>query len=495
MPKGSKTARRRKTQGGMKDDDNNIDMDVLSESYTIVSDPSCSSTIADAFDESSFWGEVTYEGTTTNSASANEQGENNYESITATSTNNTMSIHDTNHAQLLEHIQIATELCSEKQAKKREQGLKSLFKAITHMALGEGGQSILSSKVQDTILPICTNGLRPGIASPAEQYASCRVLEATSIILGGNQDDYASDLYELLSKVVKGVQRATMVRGAALRALAMGYFICATVDVADDVLDLCQQVCAPTFRYQDVPPVLRATALDCWALLSTTISDAYLAGEGEGRGLIILPLLLDCLNHTNLDLRCAAGEAVALIHEARLDLGIDEDEGENASERRFRRGSWDGTEWEVIMDEVKQRVAELSVESGKHMSKKDKKDQRKTFREFTTTIVDDESPCEVIAFRGGQLTLESWREIIQLNFIRHCLQSGFQAQLMTNPTLHSIFNMDGNTLNELTNMSQLEKRLVMSKTSDASKQKYNQRNKHRKAKIHSKTSFLHDADE
>jgi hypothetical protein len=129
------------------------------------------------------------------------------------------------------------------------------------------------------------------------------------------------------------------------------------------------------------------------------------------------------------------------------------------------------------------------------MSKKDKKDQRKTFREFTTTIVDDESPCEVIAFRGGQLTLESWREIIQLNFIRHCLQSGFQAQLMTNPTLHSIFNMDGNTLNELTNMSQLEKRLVMSKTSDASKQKYNQRNKHRKAKIHSKTSFLHDADE
>ena len=119
MPKGSKTARRRKTQGGMKDDDNNIDMDVLSESYTIVSDPSCSSTIADAFDESSFWGEGTYEGTTTNSASANEQGENNYESITATSTNNTMSIHDTNHAQLLEHIQIATELCSEKQAKKR----------------------------------------------------------------------------------------------------------------------------------------------------------------------------------------------------------------------------------------------------------------------------------------------------------------------------------------------------------------------------------------
>lgn len=494
MPKGSKTARRRKNQQSMTmkdhgDPDSNMDIDALSESYTILSDPSCSSTIADAFDESSFWGE-TYDGSTVLDELQEGKRTNggNYDELTTSSSVTSANL-------LLEHIQIAVELCSEKQAKKREQGFKSLFKAITQMALGEVGQNILSSKVQDTILPICTNGLRSGIASPAEQYASCRVLEATSIILGGNQDDYAAQLYELLSKVVKGVQRATMVRGAALRALAMGYFICATSDVADDVLDLCQQVCAPTFRYQEVPPTLRATALDCWALLSTTISDAYLAGDGEGRGLIILPLLLDCLNHSNLDLRCAAGEAVALIHEARLDLGIDEDEGENASERRFRRGSWDGTEWEVLMDEVKQRVTELSVESGKHMSKKDKKDQRKTFREFTTTIVDDEPPCEVITFRGGQLTLESWREVIQLNFIRHCLQSGFQKQLMTNPTLHSIFSMDGNTLNTLTNMSQIEKRLIMSKTSDASKQNYKQRNKHRKAKIHSKTSFLHDADE
>jgi len=169
-------------------------------------------------------------------------------------------------------------------------------------------------------------------------------LEATSILLGGNNDDYCERVSQKLVLVVKMTQRAVQVRGAALKALSMAYFVCSSnVGSSDRILDLCEQVCAPEYRGEEVPASLRATALDCWALLSTTIEDVYLAGSdvagnGDGRGLVILPLLSDCLNSTNLDLRCAAGECVALIHEARLDLGIEEDEGENASERRYRRG-------------------------------------------------------------------------------------------------------------------------------------------------------------
>lgn len=146
------------------------------------------------------------------------------------------------------------------------------------------------------------------------------------------------------------------------------------------------------------------------------------------------------------------------------------------------------------MDEVKQRVAELSVESGKHMSKKAKKDQRATFREFMATIVDDEAPEEIVSFRGGQLTLSTWKEIIQLNFVRHCLQSGFQHQLMTNETLQMIFGANGEILNANASLSQLEKRHFMSKSGEAAKKAYKERNKSRKAKIGAKDSFLY-ADE
>ena len=148
------------------------------------------------------------------------------------------------------------------------------------------------------------------------------------------------------------------------------------------------------------------------------------------------------------------------------------------------------------MDEVKQRVAELSVESGHHMSKKAKKEQRATFRDFMATIVDDESPCETVTFRGGQLVLNDWRHIIQLNFIRHCLQGGFQIQLMTNETLHFIFGADGKILNNAnnSNLSQLEKRLIMSKTSEAAKIADINMTRRRRARTNAQNYFL-TADE
>ncbi len=148
------------------------------------------------------------------------------------------------------------------------------------------------------------------------------------------------------------------------------------------------------------------------------------------------------------------------------------------------------------MDEVKQRVAELSVESGHHMSKKAKKEQRATFRDFMATIVDDESPCETVTFRGGQLVLNDWKHIIQLNFIRHCLQGGFQIQLMTNETLHLIFGADGKILNNAnnSNLSQLEKRLIMSKTSEAAKIADINMTRRRRARTNAQNYFL-TADE
>lgn len=402
---------------------------------------------------------------------------------------------------LLDALSLASTVSSERQASKREKVLRNLFKCITEYATGESGREIIESRLDSAIVPACTTGLRAGVASSAEQYAACRVLEATSVILGENMDEYCESIDEMLRRVIKATGRSYQVRGSALRALSMAHFICGSDDYgSNSVLDLCEAVCGPKYRGEEVAPTLRAVALDCWALLSTTVPDAYIAGDmlgdASGRGVIILPLLSDCLNQSNVDLRCAAGECVALIHEARLNLGVDDEEVENTTERRFRRGSWDGTDLEVLMDEVKQRVAELSVESGHHMSKKAKKEQRSTFRDFMTTIVDDESPSEIVSFRGGQLVLNDWKHIIQLNFIRHCLQGGFQIQLMTNATLHSVFNADAHTLNNATNnnLSQIEKRLFMSKTSEASKAADKKMTKQRRARTNAQNSFL-TADE
>lgn len=374
------------------------------------------------------------------------------------------------HTRLTDTLHTLTEFNSEKRSAKREGTLRRVFRALTQFATGEAGWETVMEH-GDSIFRACLYGLRVG--QPAEQYAACRVLEAASVIMGADQDEWCEQMDRPLRRLIMTTSKAVPVRMAALRAMAMTVFISSSdVAATEMVLDLCQEVAAPVYRNEDTPVALRATGLDCWALLATTLVDFRLAGQDDiqmGRGLEILALLKDCLETTSVDLRSAAGECVALIHETRLNMGIKAEEGENTTARRFRRGSWDGSEWEVLMDEVKQRIAELSVESGYHLSKKAKKQQRATFREFMGTIVDDEAPEEIVTFRNGNLTLTNWREIIQLNFVRHCLQGGFQIQLTTNETLQIIFGANGELLNEAGGMSQLEKRLTMSKTSEASK--------------------------
>jgi hypothetical protein len=420
--------------------------------------------------------------------------ENNVEEV-----NRSVAAATARATKLAEALSIATTITSEKRATKREGGYRVLFKAITQYATGSEGREILESR-WDSLLEACLYTLQgKGNSTPAEQYAACRVLEASSVVLGGDRDDIAEKLNGPLKKTINATGRVAQVRSAALRCLAMTHFICGTncLEEGEDaaaVLTLCENVSAESYRGETVNPILRAAALDCWSLLSTTFSDAFVAaGDSDddynlGQGLQLLPLLAECLDSTDQSLRRSAGECVSLIHECRLNLGMDEEEAANRTELAYRRGSWDGSEWEVLMDEVKQRIAELSVESGHHMSKKDKKEQRATFRDFMSTIVDDESPEEIVNWRGGKVKLNSWQEIIQCNFVRHCLQGGFQIQLMTNETLQAIFGavFDGSGMP----LNQLEKRMYMSKTSEAAKAADKARTKQRRTRTNVKNHFL-----
>ena len=62
--------------------------------------------------------------------------------------------------------------------------------------------------------------------------------------------------------------------------------------------------------------------------------------------------------------------------------------------------------------------------------------------------------------------------------------------MLTNETLQSIFGADGQLLNAISNLTQLEKRLVMSKTSEASKAADRELTKQRRTRDNVKNYFL-----
>mmetsp|Transcript_17185 Transcript_17185/g.34421 ORF Transcript_17185/g.34421 Transcript_17185/m.34421 type:complete len:466 (-) Transcript_17185:109-1506(-) len=377
---------------------------------------------------------------------------------------------------------------SEKAGRKREAAYRQLFKCLTHYALGPSGSEVLSVYLP-SLTPIFLTSLR---ASAGEQYAACRVLEAASVVIGGGNDEQHEAIEPGLKRLVLGTGYQPQVRAASLRALAASAFICST-DFSTTVvlLDLCEAAAGERYRGEESPVPLRSAAIDSWSVLASTIEDTAIAGD-EGRGAGFLPLLQKALDSNSPELRSSAGECCALIHESRLELGV-QDEEATTTAKRFRRGSWDGTEFEVLIDEVKQRMAELAAESGHHMSKKAKKHQRATFREFMSTLVDDEPPSVSLTFRGGTLELSTWKEVVQLGAVRSCCQGGFMLQMSFNEYLHEIFGADISVLNSEDGMSSLEKRIFMSKSSNAAKTRDREMEKDRKKRTNVKNYFL-DAD-
>ena len=401
------------------------------------------------------------------------------------------------HEKLLDILGTVHDFSSEKRSSKRELLLRQWFRGLTQYATAP--EPVETRR--DDLIQACQTAIRSG--SPSEQYASCRVLEAMCVLIG--DDEYYEQIEPFLIRVIQSTHRAVPVRVAALRALGLSVFIGVQDDmVTEQVLDLCETIAQADYRNEPTPSALRATALDIWTLLATTIHELYVSGKDDvstGRGLLLLPLLLECLEQKDdASLRAAAGECVAWIHTARVALGYlenDNDDGDGDShavvsktQQKYAPGTWEGSEWEDLVTEIEMIMEELSNQSGHYMSKKAKKEQRATFREYLATLQEDESPTHTIQFRGGSLELTSWKDIIAVNAARRCLQGGFQIQLLTNPILQAIFGANASTLNAHGGYSQLEKRLLLSKTSEASKAKDLDRHKKRRDRNNVKNHFL-----
>jgi len=389
---------------------------------------------------------------------------------------------------------MADEFCSEKRSTRRESSLRQWYTALTHYT--SGSYETVENKLSD-IIRGCQFSIRSG--SPSEQYAACRVLETVAVLLA--DEEYFEQTYRsLLLRVVQSKHRAIPVRIAALRAIGMTCYIGVDDDViVQEVIDLCEAVAQSEYRGEKVAPALRAAALTVWNVLATTLHEFYIAGSDDastGRGLLLLPILVECLEQQeDLGLQSAAGECAVWIHSARLQLGVEDGEGVNTTERRYRLGSWEGSEWEDTMAEIEQLMESLSNQSGHYLSKKKKKETRTIFRDLLSTIQENEPPLEVIQFHGGTVELSSWKDVIPMDFIRRCLQGGLQIQLMTNPTLQAIFGINSQVLNASNiGMSQQEKRLLFSKASETAKEKDHHRTRKRQNRTNAKNSFLINDD-
>lgn len=217
------------------------------------------------------------------------------------------------------------------------------------------------------------------------------------------------------------------VRAACSKAYALAIFIANdhSYDIVA-VLDKLESIFSGSYASGDgsiktfTPKVydLHSTALTSWSLLLSMMPLSYVTKATQKH----LVHLIDLLKSADLDLRIAGGETIALLFElaqcdAHSDLNVFED------------------------DELFETLKNLSKDSAKYRSKKDKKQQRSSFRDILRTIEDGEFESQSIKFGTEHLYLDNWVRRKEYEVFREVLCTGMNIHLSTNEFVREIFDL------------------------------------------------------
>lgn len=247
-------------------------------------------------------------------------------------------------------------------------------------------------------------------------------------------------------------------RAKSCLALALSQFLTSNEDIGDTITlcQLFQTFFSGSYLKGDNTPssasadaaTFHAAALQSWALLITLIPPGDLISLIETKQILgSFKHLLGMLQSQFLDVRVTAGETIALL----MECGRSHDE-------EFL---------EEYIDEILEITKQLATDSQKFRAKRDRKQQRATFRDVLHYIEEEELPDISINVGNGltkeTLVIESWSMHQQYNAICNALGSGMCLQLVENDFLRDIFQMGArldSTQITLKKLSKNEKRAI-----------------------------------
>lgn len=194
---------------------------------------------------------------------------------------------------------------------------------------------------------------------------------------------------------------------------------------------------------------LYSTALNVWSLLLTVLpaQHIYKLSQIQIQGLVRL------LDSTDVDLRIGAGEAIALIYEGARqfdeDFGFDTEDVDGQSELSPSSEQ---------VDNLCVKLRQLATDSNKYRAKKDRKQQRSSFRDILRAIEENECPEIRVKFGRETLDIDSWSCKHQYDSLCQILGSGMNFHLAQNELVREIFGFGSALLeDDAANQSKVKK--------------------------------------
>lgn len=306
--------------------------------------------------------------------------------------------------------------------------------------------------VRDRLFTLCDSIEKSLKKGGGEEKAAAADLAILLCIQLGDEsvcENIGQSLKPVLLVIANDNSVAPLVRAKCCEALSNMSFLCG--GELGDILLLMQQMetlFSGSYLKGDgsIPNItpelatLHATALSSWTLLLTLMAPNNVTSMMGTNNLPTLDQLSELLDSPHLDVRMAAGEALAMIFElGRLEI-------ENFAD-------------DVAL-ELTDSLKRLATDSHKYRAKKDRKQQRATFRDILQFIENDTIAEVQVKFAKEVLILDTWTKRRQYDAICSILGSGMNIHLSENELLRDIFQMvspiNSQDLNNR-NQSQLEK--------------------------------------
>uniref|UniRef100_A0A5S6QYG2 Interferon-related developmental regulator N-terminal domain-containing protein n=1 Tax=Trichuris muris TaxID=70415 RepID=A0A5S6QYG2_TRIMR len=161
---------------------------------------------------------------------------------------------------------------------------------------------------------------------------------------------------------------------------------------------------------------LFCAALSSWALLVTAFPKRSL----EEAILTNVPKVCAFLGSPSVDIRICAGETLALLYEL----------AESMHSVRYEPPN-DATTLATLQ--------RLSTESTKHIGKKDKRNQRATFRDIHAAVKNGTFPDFKVKFGNEVLTIDSWTSKTHYDMFCCVLAGGMSTHLKVNAIIRDVF--------------------------------------------------------
>jgi len=311
------------------------------------------------------------------------------------------------------------ELASGKAAKERTKAFDNLRKAFSKKYIPWYLEDRRMT-VSDTI----ERGLKRGKVD--EQIAAASLVGVFCAQIGSSEGDVETynALKSALTPLMLDPTADPRTRGHVAFALGIASFILGQVEEFGGPLEDFEKVFSGSYKggtkHSPETLAMHTSALTSWTLLMSMMSPMKCYKTLESH----IANFLELLSSPDVDLRIAVGEAIVVLFENAVDNEGLEDEA-----------------FEVVGEAVV-AMKELAKDSHKYRSKKDKKEQKSSFRDIIHYIDDNDEFYEKISFgRGESLEIDNWAQKKQFDALRKALGSGINVQLAQNPLLRDIFQL------------------------------------------------------